>query len=123
MTTCPLTVRIEDENGVTLITVEGAVDTSNVEEFRSLIMPRCETPNSRIILDCGNISYMNSRSFTLLYRFHYTCESIGGTFLICNVPLKIEHIIKLLGLDTLLKLYPSLEDAREALLGKGTAGA
>ncbi|MGD9874909.1 MAG: STAS domain-containing protein [Kiritimatiellia bacterium] len=123
MTTCPLTVRVEDEDHFTLITVEGAVDTSNVEEFRSLIMPRCEMPNSRIILDCANISYMNSRSFALLYRFHYTCESNGGTFLVCCVPLKIEHIITLLGLDTLLKIFPSLEDAREAIAGGGTAAS
>jgi len=115
MTTCPLTVRAEDQNGFTLISVEGAVDTSNVEEFRSLIMPRCETPNSRIILDCGGISYMNSRSFALLYRFHHTCESNGGIFLVCCVPLKIEHIIKLLGLNAMLKVLPSLEDAIDTL--------
>lgn len=123
MTTCPITVHAEDQNGFTLISVEGAVDTSNVEEFRSLIMPRCVVPNSRIILDCGSITYMNSRSFALLYRFHHACESNGGVFLVCCVPLKIEHIIKLLGLNAMLKVFPTLEDAIDALGAAGEGGS
>ena len=123
MTTCPITVHAEDKDGFTRISVEGAVDTSNVEEFRSLIMPRCEAPNSRIILDCGSITYMNSRSFALLYRFHHTCESNGGVFLVCCVPLKIEHIIKLLGLNAMLKVFPTLEDAIDALGAAGKGGS
>jgi anti-anti-sigma factor len=110
-----LEVRVEEDGGAFISSLEGAIEAATVVKFRQILDDHCNGSDARIILDCSGLTYMNSASMGLLNKYHRLCEENGGYLAICKVPPKILQLIKLLGLDSMLHLHGNKKDARDAI--------
>jgi len=110
-----LDVQVEKEENFSVVALEGAIEAATVKKFRSAFDDLCREPGSRIILDCGELTYMNSASLGMLNRFHRSCEEGGGLLAICRLPPKIHGLIKLLGLESKLRIFDTRREARAAM--------
>jgi len=114
MTGKGLTTQIEDRQGIRLIHVSGSLDSMTHDPFRDLLDPMVNQPHSRIVLDCNNLTYMNSRGITLMARCHRIATQNQSFFGIAALNSRITKAIELLGMGKLMKLYPTVEEAMQA---------
>lgn len=113
MSDATLKFDIEECNGVRLIHVSGPLDSVTHDQFKRFMDPLVGKSHVRIVLDCQNLTYVNSRGLTLLMHYQRTAK-LGLSFLgIAALRPRILKGIELLGLDKLVTWYPTLEQALE----------
>ena len=110
-----LDIQVEQVGNVSVVSLSGAIDPTNVEDFKSTLRPLCAKDGNSVLLDCGSLSYVNSASIGLLSNYHRICATNNGELALCCVWDKIQNILRLLGLDCVLKIHQSREDALEAM--------
>ena len=106
-----LTTQIENRDGIQLVHVSGPLDSMTHDQFKNLLDPMVSQPHVRIVLDCENLSYVNSKGLALLGRYQrITIQNLS--FLgIAALNRRITKTIELLGMSKLVKLYPTVEEA------------
>lgn len=100
-----LSIDVETGDGVSVVTLTGAIDASNASDFARVLDRVCAGETPRVVVDCAELIYVNSTSFGLFFKYHRVCEKHGGGFAICSVRRKILNIINLLGLDKFLDMH------------------
>ena len=59
----------EDRNGVRILHVSGPLDSANYDRFKAQMDPLVgKQARARIVLDCQNLTYVNSRGLALLMQ-------------------------------------------------------
>ena len=114
MTNAALDLQVEERDGIQVIHVAGPLDSATHDAFKNFLDPLVVHPRSRIVLDCGNLAYVNSRGLTLLARYQRVAAANLSFFGIAAVNVRICKAIDLLGLGKMMKLYPSVDEALRA---------
>ncbi len=114
MSEAVLTTQIENRDGIQLVHVSGPLDSMTHDRFRELLDPMVNQSRIRIVLDCENLTYVNSKGLALLGRYQrITLQNLS--FLgIAALNRRITKTIELLGMGKLVKLYPSVAEAMQA---------
>ena len=113
MSEATLKFEIEDCNGIRLIHVFGPLDSATYDQFKQFMDPQLRHARSRIVLDCQNLTYVNSRGLTLLMHYQRTATMGFSFFGVAALRPHTLKSIELLGLSKLLKWYPTIENAME----------
>ncbi len=111
MSQANLDFEIEDRDGVRLIHVSGPLDSMTYDQFKRFMDPLVVQSRVRIVLDCQNLTYVNSRGLTLLVHYERTTKLGFSFFGVAALRPRILKGIELLGLDKVVKWYPTLEEA------------
>ena len=114
MTVTGLTTEIEDRGGIHLIHVSGPLDSMSHDPFKNRLDPMLSQPRVRIVLDCENLTYVNSRGLTLFAHYQRTAAANLSFFGIAALSPRIIKGIELLGMGKLVRLYPTVEEALQA---------
>ena len=109
-----LTTQIENRDGIHLVHVLGALDSLVFEQFKEMMDPLINHAHVRIVLDCENLSYVNSKGLALLGRYQRIALQNLSFLGIAALNRRITKTIELLGMSKLVKLYPSVGEAMQA---------
>ena len=110
-----LELQVEEQDGLVVVSASGYVDASNIETFRSTLMPYADREKIRLLMDCSALHYLNSNSLGILVRLHRKCAAKGGCVALCNLATRLEHTMTMIGLDRLIHRFASREEARAYL--------
>ena len=109
-----LTTRLETVDGIQVVRVSGPLDSLTHESFKTFLEPLVNQSGVRVVLDCTDLSYVNSKGMALLGR----CQRISMqnmSFLgIAALNKRIKKTMELLGIARLVKLYDTVDEAMEA---------
>ena len=108
-----LNFEIEDRNGIRLIHVSGPLDSATYDQFKNYMDPLIGQSRVRIVLDCQNLTYVNSRGLTLMVHYERTVKRGFSFFGVAALRPRILKGIELLGLNKVVTWYPTLEEALE----------
>lgn len=111
-----LTIQLENTNGVQLIHVSGPLDSVTHDQFRNQLDPLVNEESARLVLDCTNLTYVNSKGLALLGRYQQICMKNLSFFGVAGLNKRIMKTIELLGLSRIVKIYPTVDEAVEASL-------
>lgn len=114
MSNAVLTTQIENRDGIQLVHVSGPLDSMTHDQFRDLLDPMINQPRVRIVLDCENLTYVNSKGLALLGRYQRVIIQNLSFLGIAALNRRIVKTIELLGMGKLVKLYPTVEEAMQA---------
>ncbi len=114
MSNAVLTTQIENRDGIQLVHVSGPLDSMTHDQFRDLLDPMINQPRVRIVLDCENLTYVNSKGLALLGRYQRVTIQNLSFLGIAALNRRIVKTIELLGMGKLVKLYPTVEEAMQA---------
>ena len=90
------------ENGVLTAKLGGEIDHHIAPSLRSEIDARCERYRpSRLVLDFGGVSFMDSSGIGLIMGRYRTVTLIGGRLEIVNIPPSLKKIVTISGIETL----------------------
>jgi len=114
-TSRPLQIKTDQMDGVAVVSVSGYVDASNVQDFWRAIEPLCSGRGPKVVLDLQGLVYLNSIGFGLLLAWHRACRANHGKFALCGLGERTRFIMHLLGLETLLTICPTRDEAAAAM--------
>jgi len=106
-----LEIQKEDAAGVQVVRIKGPVDSATFDEFKRALMDATKGSASKVLLDCADLTYMNSKAFGLLAQYHRICLQSLGQLALCALNRKIVKTMDLLGLGQMLKIYETRVDA------------
>ena len=109
-----LTTRLETIDGIQVIHVSGPLDSATHDSFRDFMEPIVNQKRARIVLDCTDLSYVNSKGLALIGRYQRLVMQNLSFMAVAGLNKRITKTIELLGLSRVVKLYPSVDDAMAA---------
>jgi anti-anti-sigma factor len=107
------TLRITTEavGNVTVVVLDGPVDSATHDIFRQTLDPLFLKPAPFVLLDCTNLTYINSKGLAVLAKYHRSAFANLGWLAVCAVNRKVVRTMDLLGLGRVLKFYATREEA------------
>lgn len=117
MPTDQLAIDIKQADGVTVVLLDGPVDAASTDELRTAVEPLLDVDQPRILIDGTALNYVNSTGFGLFFAWTRACTDKGGALALCNLRSKIQNLIKVLGLEIYLNVYPTRDEALAAMEG------
>lgn len=101
-----------------LVHIAGQLDETNVDEEAKKIYSVIEaTPqNLNLIFDFSALEYMNSKSIGYLTDWYSKVSANGGKVVISQARENILDILQVVGLTQLINAYPSVEEAKLAIM-------
>ena len=104
-----LDVQVKSEAGVDLVELDGPVDSATIEVFKSRLDPVCNRQGAKVLLDCQQLTYLNSRAIGLLVNYHRHLLQSRGRLALCRLNTKLVRSLDLLQLGKTLFTYETRE--------------
>jgi anti-sigma B factor antagonist len=114
-----LQVKIADEKDMVILALEGRIDSSSIEDLNHGLDEVKRRGKKNIILMFRDLEYINSQGMSALLSFLKWVEEEEGDVKIAEVQPEIMGILKILGFDTLIRVFDSLSDAMKSFRKDG----
>ena len=95
-----------------LVKFVGDLDATNVESTLDQVTKLIREGFVNIVADFRNLRYVNSTGLGILLHFTKTAKENNGCFKIASVNENVFEIIEIIGANTLLDIYDSVEAAQ-----------
>ena len=101
---------------VKVISISGSFNANNSQSFRQSITELMDTGMSILLIDCHNVTFMDSSGLgTLVLTFKALQES-GIKMVICSINEQVRMLFELTGMDSKFTIVPSQEAFENLLL-------
>lgn len=110
-----LDIHVEPRDDVTLVSLNGPVDSATFDQFKQTLDPLCKGGGIKLVLNCRNLSYMNSKGIGLLASLHRSALINMGNIVLACLNHKIVKTLDLLGLGKRLKIFEDVDEAIASL--------
>ena len=104
---------------VMLIKVEGRIDHKTAKDFENALKPYLDAcvagEYQKILVDLGGVDFMTSAGLRVLMIVSKTCDKQRGEIVVAALQPMIEEIFKITRFDLVLKTFPTVKSALEAL--------
>jgi anti-sigma B factor antagonist len=108
------------DNGLDILTIEGEIDLARSPELRALLQGYAKKRSAALVLDFQGVKYVDSSGLATLVEYVRSAQEYGGKFGIAHVSDRVRTIFDLVRLTEFLPIYPSLAEARTALLASSS---
>lgn len=105
---------IQMANKIKFIAIGGILDTLTTVELAEVLNPLIAQKNN-ILVDCSQLSYINSTGLALLIRYHIQGKRRGASFKIVNPASPVFEVMNMSGATKLLEIYEDKETALDSL--------
>ena len=104
---------------VTFIHVQGQIDHKTAKDFENALKPYLNAcvagEYQKILLDLGGVDFMTSAGLRVLMIVAKTCDKQRGEVVVASLQPIIEEIFKISRFDLVLKIFPTVKSALEAM--------
>ena len=110
----PITTSLQHREGVALVGVGGEIDLSTAPAFEAVIAEALEEDPRVLVIDLSEVTFIGSVGLRILAG---TQEKVGKSIPIAVVAdhAAASRPMQLTGLDNLISLYPTVDEALTAL--------
>ena len=104
-----------EEGRVTVIAVNGRIDSSNAIDFGNRLRALYAAPGRRILLDLQQLEYISSAGFrTLLIAVRRAAET-GGMLTLCGLTERVRGLFDMGGFLNTFAIKPTRQDGLSSL--------
>lgn len=107
----PFSIEAKKENGIDVIAIAGALDAATLEEFVGTLAPLMNGSLPKVVLDCRQLEYMNSRAIGHLSQYHRMAMVKGGRMVLWGLSDRLQRSFERLRMKDSLFLSETKEDA------------
>jgi anti-sigma B factor antagonist len=101
----------EERSGeVTIVGINGRVDTRSARPFQDKLTGLFKDGRSRVMVDCRNVNYISSAGCRALLVACQAAERSAAKLALCNLSTEMRHVFELAGLIEHFAIYPSREE-------------
>ena len=81
------------------VEVHGSLDSTTLPVFTRDMDAVMAKGNPRLILDCAQVSYINSTGMGTLLKYSDRCANGGGRLVFISVPERVKMVMEILGFE------------------------
>ncbi|MFE7855637.1 STAS domain-containing protein [Streptomyces sp. NPDC057403] len=108
-----LSVTATTTDGVRVLTLAGEIDHHTGDTLRqALDSPGAPCP--RIVVDMGEVTFMDSSGINILITVHQDLASTDGWLRLVAVGPSVMRTLSIVGLDAVIECHPTLRQALDA---------
>ena len=109
---------IDEQVKVVIVRFDGQLDESNIDDNAHVIYDLIEEMKeaSFIIFDFQGLTYMNSKSIGYLTDWHLKVKEKNGEIILARARENILDILNVVGLTQIITSYPTIDEAKLAVL-------
>ena len=97
-------VKILEQNGEKVVSIEGRVDTVTVPDLEMKVSPIWDIPAITLVFDCEKLEYLSSSGLRVILSTHKQVTAKGGKFILRNLTREIRSVIDLTGFSRILTI-------------------
>lgn len=116
LTPAPFKVRSEQEEGVSVIVVEGELDMNTAAHLEYELEAAAASPDTALLIDLSGCEFIDSTGIALIVR-SWQRQNGDGSFALCGVADQVKRVLDVTGLESTIPTHPSREDAISQLRG------
>lgn len=107
------------DSGIVLIVLSGSLTMGNqLQKFEWDVLELMKNNQKRIVMDMSEVSYLDSSAIGVLVGCHGKVRDAGGELRISGVAPRVKMILQMTGLDQLLLLHSTRDEAVAAAAAK-----
>ncbi len=100
------------EGDIAVITLSGKLmGGPDTDSIRDIIRECLEGDSKKILMDLGDVSWVNSTGLGILIASHVTVTNAGGMLKLCRVAKRINQIFMVTKLHTVFETFEAEEEA------------
>lgn len=107
----PFSISTTQNNGISIITLDGFVDAHTAPNFESAIQSELDAGNVRIVVDCSKLNYISSAGLGVFMSFVEEVRDQNGDIKISGLAPKVRHTFEILGFQDLFEMTDSMDAA------------
>jgi anti-sigma B factor antagonist len=102
---------VEVVEGVPVVTAPEEIDVTNAAELRAAVLEAIEPGSALVIVDMSRTRFCDSAGLNALVAADRRAQTDGGEVRLVIVAEAIVRVVALTGVDRVVPIYASLEDA------------
>jgi anti-anti-sigma factor len=106
-----LEIKTRNQQGATILSVNGRVDTSTAPVLEQAINREIENGNRKILLNFALVSYISSGGLRVLLATAKKLKNPGDKFALCCLSAEVTKIFNLAGFTTIFSISSSEGEA------------
>ncbi|MEG1575099.1 MAG: STAS domain-containing protein [Bacteroidales bacterium] len=95
---------ITTENGKSIITIEGRIDTLTATDFLKEIEPLMNIENPDIEINCKKLEYISSSGLRALLSLQKSVSANGGKLVLLHTAPAINEVFKITGFSSIFTI-------------------
>lgn len=99
-----MSFKISDQDGITLVEVDGELTVGNRERFKQVVLERVEAGDRKFLMDFGESSYIDSTGLGALVSLSRKIREAGGQMRLTGLNEDLRTLFELTKLDTVFDL-------------------
>ena len=110
-------ISTRDNGGVTVVDMEGSLDTSTSGETGDELVRLVKDGNNKILLNLEKLDYVSSAGLRAILVAAKLLQHARGEMRICNPNATVREVLEISGFHSLLSLHDTEADALAIFLG------
>lgn len=115
----PFVLQTSQQDGLSIITLEGFVDAHTAPYFESAIQTEMDAGRTKIIVDCTKLNYISSAGLGVFMSFIEEIREVGGDIKICGLISKVKHTFEILGFQDIFEMVDDQPSAAQRFAQEG----
>ena len=110
-----MNVTTTQSENASIAAVSGRIDSANAKDFDQELGKIIEAGANRLVVDCGDLSYISSAGLRALLVAIKKTNAAGGGVAMCRVPAHIREVLDVSGFTRLTRVFDTAEEAEASL--------
>lgn len=108
--------RIKEQEGVSIVTIEGDVDLYSSPKAREVFLD-CVAKKLPVLVDLSNVGYIDSSGVASLVECLQASRKAGRNFALASVSEAALKVLRLARLDKVFTIFDTVEDGIRGIAG------
>ena len=108
-----------EQDKVSEVRVDGVIDTTTASELEEVIDSLLKRERYSMVLDLAGVDYISSAGWGIFISHIRDIRANGGDIKLANMVSNVYEIYELLEVDKVLRVYRSVDEARNDFQGSG----
>jgi anti-sigma B factor antagonist len=113
--------REHHDDGLDILTIDGEIDLARSPDLRAVLHTYAKKKSRALVIDFEKVRYVDSSGLATLIEYVRLAQPFHGKFALIQVSERVRTIFDLVRLTEFFPIYPSLAEARAALLAPSGA--
>jgi anti-sigma B factor antagonist len=103
--------KVGKSQDIVSVVLSGILDEATSNYLLGCVEEEILEGRKKLILDCGLVTYISSMGLGTLIRVRSRMQKIGGDVKIASVHGAVAEVIRVVGLNRIFQIYPTVDDA------------
>jgi anti-sigma B factor antagonist len=103
--------KVGKNQDIVAVVLSGILDENSSNYLLGCVEEEILGGRKKLILDCGQVTFISSMGLGTLIRVRSRMQKIGGEVKIASVHGAVAEVMRVVGLNRIFQIYPTVDDA------------